>query len=387
MDRAIVSRRGAARWVGRQHPWIYASDVVERPSAAAGAVSVADEGGKPIGVALWSPSSTISLRMLTRGTESIGPDFWCERVEAAVRYRRSLDPDASAYRLVHGEADGLPSLVVDRYGDYLIVQLLSAGVEAFRHEITDALSEVLAPKGILARNDVPVRRHEALEQRCELLEGEVPEEIEVREADVRCRVAPWTGQKTGAFLDQRENRVRAGELAYGRVLDCFTYHGSFALHVARRATAVTAIDGSGAALERAAANAALNGLSNVALVEANVFDYLRAEEAAGARYDAIVLDPPAFAKRRDALDQAVRGYKEINLRAMRLLAPGGLLFTFSCSFHLERAAFRRVLESAAQDAGRAMRWVEAREQSADHPQILQIPESSYLKGAILQAFG
>jgi 23S rRNA (cytosine1962-C5)-methyltransferase len=385
MDRAIVTARGAARWIQRQHPWIYRSDVAEPPSVDAGAVEVGDERGAFIGVALWSPRSTISLRMLTREPRTIDEAFWRERLKAADWYRGSLGIDANAYRLVHAEADGLPSLIVDRYDQVLVVQFLSAGLEEFRASLTSALCDVFRPGGILARNDVPVREHEGLPRRSELLHGEVPELVEVVEAGVRYLAAPWSGQKTGAFLDQRENRARAGDLARGRALDCFTYHGSFALHLARSAREVVAVDSSSEALERAQANADLNGARDLRFECVNVFDFLRAEEAASRTYDIVVLDPPAFAKRRDAIDQALRGYKEINLRALRLLSPGGMLCTFSCSYHVDRSAFRTMLASAAADAGRPIRLIEERKQSLDHPEILQIPESSYLKGAILQA--
>lgn len=383
-DSARVSRRGAARWL-RGHPWIYRSDLTSAPSCAAGAVRVYDESGRIVGTALWSPTSQISLRMLTRDDHVIAAGFWRERIAAAISYRESLGIDANAYRVVHGEADGMPSLVVDRYGDYLVAQFLSAGIEAFRPDIVGALVDLLAPKGLLARNDPAVRVHENLTQSIELLYGDVPEEIEVHEADVRYLAAPWRGQKTGAFLDQRENRMRAGQLARGRTLDCFSYHGSFTMHLAAHAESVTAIDSSREALERAEINAQLNGFSNVELIEGNVFDYLRHQEAEGETYDLIVVDPPAFAKRRDSVKQALRGYKEVNLRAMRLLKPNGHLCSFSCSFHLDAALFREMLASAAADSGRPMRWIETRGQSRDHPEIVQIPESIYLKGAVLQA--
>ena len=384
METARVTRRGAERWA-QGHPWIYRSDVAGPPEGGPGAVRVVGDGVGFLGVALWSPASTISLRLLTRDDREIGPDFWRERVAAAVAYREVLAPDATAYRVVHGEADLLPSLVVDRYDEYLVVQLLSAGLESFRSSIVAALVERLHPRGILARNDVPVRAHEELDRRVELLHGSVPEELEVREASVHYLAAPWTGQKTGAFLDQRENRQRAGELSRARALDCFAYHGSFALHLAGQAEEVVAVDSSGAALQRAQVNAALNGATNIRPVEANVFDFLRAQESAGERYDVIVLDPPAFAKRRDARAQALRAYKEVNLRAMRLLTPGGHLCTFSCSYHIDAAAFRDMLEAAARDSGRPVRWIEARAQAADHPVLLQVPESGYLQGAVLQA--
>jgi 23S rRNA (cytosine1962-C5)-methyltransferase len=360
--------------------------VIQPAAVQAGVVRVLDEHGGRVGTALWSASSQICIRMLASDFVAVDAAFWRARLEAAVRYRQALSPDGDAYRMVHAEADGVPSLVVDRFGDYLVVQLLSAGIEQFRGSIVDSLRELCAPAGILARNDVPVRKLENLDQEVALLYGEVPEEVVVREGDVVYLAAPWTGQKTGAFLDQRENRARAGTLARGRALDCFSYHGSFALHLAGRAERVTAVDSSADALERARRNAALNGApgTRIEFVEANAFDFLRAEDDARERYDTIVVDPPAFAKRKDALDAAMRGYKELNLRALRILSPGGVLCTFSCSYHMSAWHFRHMLESAAADAGRPVRWIEWRGQAADHPELLQVPESSYLKGAVLQ---
>jgi 23S rRNA (cytosine1962-C5)-methyltransferase len=383
---ARVNQRGAARWAGRLHPWIYRSDVVDAPGDEAGIVDVVDPGGRPIGSALWSPVSTISLRMLTHEPRAIDRAFWIERLMEARVLRDAVRPDADAYRLVHAEADGLPSLVIDRYADWLVVQFLSAGIERYRAELTAALVDVFEPRGILARDDVPVRRHEQLNDGIAVLHGEVPETLEAREGDVRYRVAPFSGQKTGAFLDQRENRVRAGSLARGTALDLFAYHGSFALHMARNGAVVTAVDSSAEALARARENAALNDVSDrIECVEANVFDLLRDFEQQARRFDVVVVDPPAFAKRRDSVTGALRGYKDINLRAMRVLAPGGHLLTFSCSWHVGRDRFRSMLESAAADCGRPMRWIETLGQAADHPEIVQIPESAYLKGAVLQA--
>jgi 23S rRNA (cytosine1962-C5)-methyltransferase len=386
MQTTTVNRRGAARWRDGGHPWIYRSDVVRPAAAHPAAVHVVDEAGARVGTALWSPSSQIALRLVSREHITPDADFWRDRIAQAVALRESLAPDATAYRLIHAEADRLPSLVVDRFGDHLVVQLLSAGLESFRSEIIAALVDVCGPAGILARNDVPVRRLEQLGTDVELLHGSVPEELDVREGEVKYLAAPWTGQKTGAFLDQRENRVRAGALARGRALDCFAYHGSFALHLAGRADSVTAIDSSGEALTRARRNVALNGerAERINFVEANAFDFLREQDAAREQYDTIVLDPPAFAKRKDAIEAALRGYKELNLRALRLLGPGGILCTFSCSYHIGPWAFRAMLESAAADAGRPVRWIEWRGQASDHPEIVQIPESSYLKGAVLQ---
>jgi 23S rRNA (cytosine1962-C5)-methyltransferase len=386
MERVIVNRRGAARWRELGHPWIYRSDVVVPANIAAGAVHVRDEQGTRVGTALWSSASQIAVRMIDAQHIDVDAAFWRARIEAAVAYRAQLITDDNAYRVVHAEADGLPSLIVDRYADSLVVQLLSAGLEMYRAEIIASLLDSCAPAGILARNDVPVRKLERLDEGIELLHGSVPEEIEVREGDVTYLAAPWTGQKTGAFLDQRLNRARVGALARGRALDCFSYHGSFALHLAGRADHVTAVDQSADAIARAQRNASLNGerAQRIDFVAANAFDFLRAQDDAGERYDTIVVDPPAFAKRKDALEGALRGYKELNLRALRILNAGGTLCTFSCSYHMSAWLFREMLESAAADAGRPVRWIEWRGQAPDHPEVVQIPESSYLKGAVLQ---
>jgi 23S rRNA (cytosine1962-C5)-methyltransferase len=318
--------------------------VVRRPAALAGVVRVHDTRGKPLGLALWSPRSEISLRLLDENPSArIDGHWWRERINASVTRRASLSSEANAYRLIHGEGDGLPSLICDKYDRWIVVQIMSAGLEACRHDIVDAIEAATRPLGMLARNDVPLRKKEGLTLASELLRGEVPETIEVMEHGVRYLAAPWDGQKTGAFLDQRANRAFIGSLARGRALDCFSYHGSFALHLARSADEVIALDSSAAALERARVNCALNGLTNVELLEANAFAYLKDRERARDRFDTIVLDPPAFAKTRASLPAAIRGYKEINLRAMRLLQPGGLLFTASCSFHLTKPLFLDML--------------------------------------------
>ncbi|HTK48846.1 MAG TPA: class I SAM-dependent rRNA methyltransferase [Gemmatimonadaceae bacterium] len=385
MDTATVSAKGARRWAAG-HPWIFRSDLIDAPSNDAGAVRVLDRRGKAIGVALWSPRSEISLRLLDRDPDAaIDASWWRATLERALARRRTLDVDATAYRLVHGEGDLIPSLIVDRYERCLVVQLMSAGLEHFRPEIVRALVELAEPDGILARNDVPLRRKEGLDMEVALLHGSVPEEIEVTEHGVRYLAAPWRGQKTGAFLDQRENRALVGRVARGRTLDCFSYHGSFALHLARRADSVIALDSSAHALERASENARRNGFENVEPIEANAFDWLKARERERARFDTIVLDPPAFAKSRAALPGALRGYNEINLRAMRLLAPGGLLFTASCSYHLTKPLFLEMLEGAAADSGRRLVLRELRGQPADHPEVLTIPETGYIKGALLEA--
>jgi 23S rRNA (cytosine1962-C5)-methyltransferase len=382
---AVVTAAGARRW-DTGHPWIFKSDVRKAPDAPAGAVGVSDARGKPLGVALWSPTSEIALRLLDRDVSArIDAGWWRARIARAADRRASIRAEANAYRVVYGEADGCPSLIVDRYGDIAVLQLLSAGLEACRTDIVTAVREVLQATGIIARNDASVRAREGLPRSVEVLYGEVPAEVEVDEHGVRYLAAPHDGQKTGAFLDQRENRVRVRELARGNALDCFSYHGSFALHLARKADRVTALDSSGPALERAAVNARLNGLTNIDFVEANAFDWLREAARSGQRFDTIVVDPPAFAKSRGSVRSALRGYKEINLRAMRLLRPGGFLFTASCSYHVTRPLFLEMLESAAADSGRRMALREVRGQPLDHPEILTMPESGYLKGAILEA--
>jgi 23S rRNA (cytosine1962-C5)-methyltransferase len=312
-------------------------------------------------------------------------DWWTRRIGAAVRRRASLESVATAYRVVHGEGDGCPSLICDRYDRSLVIQLMSAGLESFRDVVVDVLDALLHPTGILARNDVPLRSKEQLPVGVELLRGSVPEEVEVDEHGVRFLAAPWRGQKTGAFLDQRENRVLAGQIARGRALDCFSYHGSFALHLARHADSVVALDVSADALRRAGENCARNAITNVSLVEADAFDFLREQyDPSRGRFETIVLDPPAFAKSRAALPAALRGYKEINLRALRLLTPGGLLFTASCSFHLTKPLFLEMLQGAAADSGRRVALRTITGQPLDHPEVMTIPETGYLKGAVLE---
>jgi 23S rRNA (cytosine1962-C5)-methyltransferase len=380
---ARVTARGAERWV-RGHPWIYRSDVESHPPEP-GLVPVQDPRGRFIGQGLLSPGSEIRLRLLERGDRAVDPSWWRERIEAASARRVGID--ATAYRLVHGEGDELPSLVVDRYDRWIVAQILSAGLETMRQPILDALASLFQPNGILLRHDVPARRREGLPADIEEVLGSVPREVEVREGGVRYLAAPWEGQKTGAFLDQRQNRLVAGEVTRpgARALDCFTYHGSFALHLARRAGSVLALDSSAEALERARANATLNGLTNVECREADVFQALRAMARAREQFDTIVLDPPAFAKSRAAVPDAIRGYREINLRAMRCLAPGGVLLTASCSFHVRLPEFLAMLAEAAGDSGRRIRLRRILGQAEDHPEILTIPETGYLKGALLEA--
>jgi 23S rRNA (cytosine1962-C5)-methyltransferase len=378
-----VTARGAERWV-RGHPWIYRSEVLDG-SNDPGLVPVQDSRGRFIGQALYSPKSEIRLRLLERSERPIDSAWWREHLAACASRRRDID--ATAYRIVHAEGDALPSLVVDRYDRWLVVQILSAGLESMRDTVVGALADTLEPEGILLRNDSPVRRREALSLETVEAYGTVPREIEAREGPVRYLAAPWEGQKTGAFLDQRPNRLLAGRLMPpgGRALDCFTYHGSFALHLARAAGSVVALDSSREALDRGAANASLNQLSNIEWREADAFETLRTWERGGERFDAIVLDPPAFAKSRATVPAALRGYREINLRAMRLLAAGGVLLTASCSFHVQLPQFLGMLSEAAGDSGRRIVVDRILGQGEDHPEILTIPETGYLKGAVLRA--
>ena len=385
-ERALVARvtaRGAERWT-RGHPWIYRSDVAAAPEAA-GLVSVFDPRDKFLGQALFSPKSEIQLRLIERTERPVDAAWWRERLNSCLARRTGID--ATAYRVVHGEGDGLPSLIIDRYDRWVVAQLLSAGLETMRGDIVGALVEVLGPEGILLRHDNSTRQREGLPADVELVMGTVPESIDVREGTVRYLAAPWTGQKTGAFLDQRPNRMLLGALARtgGRGLDCFAYHGSFALHLAARCSAVVALDASAEALERGKQNASLNRFDNIDWLEGDAFDLLRGFDRGRERFDAIALDPPAFAKSRSSVPQALKGYAEVNRRAMRILAPGGVLMTASCSHHVRRADFLDMLASAAADSGRSLILEHVLGQGTDHPELLAVPETGYLKGALIRA--
>jgi 23S rRNA (cytosine1962-C5)-methyltransferase len=383
MPRVTISRKGEDR-ARHGHPWIYRSDVEQVDAAAGDLVQVIGGRGRPIGHALFSDQSEITLRMVEYGSAPPPSSFIRDRLAAAIDFRRSLALDATAYRLVHGEADRIPSLIVDRYGDYLVLQALSQGVDRRVPDIVSALAELLQPAGVLARNDPRVRLLEGLEQRVEVLHGTVPERIDVREGAVEYQVDPWRGQKTGLFLDQRENREAALRYARGRLLDAFSYNGGFALSLAPRCESVLAVDISEDAVVRIRENAARNRLTNVEARAMNVFDELRELERIGARFDTIVLDPPAFAKNKAAVRKALSGYKEINLRALKLLTPGGFLITCSCSYNVSEAMFVEVVSAAAADAGVEVSVVEKRAQGRDHPILINVPETYYLKCLILR---
>lgn len=383
MSTVTISRRGEDR-ARAGHPWIYRSDVIAADAAPGDLVQVKNERGRPAGHAMFSDESEITLRMIEFGPAAPAPDFIELRLAAAMAYRESLALDATAYRLVHGEADRLPSLIVDRYGDHLVVQALSQGMDRRLPEITAALTKLARPAGILARNDPRVRLLEGLEQKVEVLQGDVPPRLEVREGAITYEMDPWKGQKTGLFLDQRENREAALRYARGRLLDAFSYNGGFALALARRCDSVLAVDISGDAVTRIRENAARNGITNVEAREMNVFDELRELERAGERFDTIVLDPPAFAKNKGAIRKAMSGYKEINLRALKLLKPGGFLVTCSCSYNVSEEMFLDVVSEAAADALAAVSLVEKRAQGRDHPILINVPETYYLKCLILR---
>ena len=379
----IVSKRGESR-VRSGHPWIFKSDVARAAGVAPGSVvRVLGPTGRPLGFAFFSAQSEITLRMIERG-DTLSPTFVRDRLLAARAWREAIAPGVEALRLVHGEGDGLPSLIVDRYGEYLVVQTLSQATDARKAEIVAGLVEIFRPRGILERNDPRVRAHEGLASQVGVLHGEVPETVTVSENGVRLEADLWRGQKTGLFLDQRENHAMAREYAGGRVLDGFTYNGGFGLAVAAKADEVLAVDVSTEAVARVQRNATLNGVTNVTAREANVFDLLHELDGRGERFDTVILDPPAFAKSKSAVEKARRGYKEINLRAQKLLRPGGCLITCSCSYHVHEGDLEGILADAAADAGATVSVVEKRRQARDHPILLGVPETYYLKCFVLR---
>jgi 23S rRNA (cytosine1962-C5)-methyltransferase len=379
----VISARGEQR-IRVGHPWIYRADVVDVKAEGGEIVQVFGPRQRTMGYALFSDRSQISIRMLTHGKVVADLPLLRARIERAIAFRDTLGLDANAYRLVHAEADLLPSLVVDRYGDYLVVQALSQGMDRLLPQITAMLVEIAAPAGILARNDPKVRALEGLDQTVEVLYGGVPESVIAREGPIEYAVDLRKGQKTGLFLDQRENKEAAARYARGRLLDCFSYNGGFALRLAGQCTQAEAIDISADAVTRIRANAERNGVPHLEAREANVFDELRRLERAGARYDTIVLDPPAFAKNKASIPNARAGYKEINLRAMRLLNPGGSLITCSCSYNVTEEMFVEMLNDASVDSHTPVAIVEKRMQGRDHPVLVGVPETYYLKCFILR---
>jgi len=386
MSTVKVTKRGADR-VRRGHLWIYRSDVSAVDVAGGSVVAVRDERGNFIGQALYSDASQIALRFLTQAQEEIDRDWWRARIRAAAS-RRTIPADTNAYRLVYSEGDLLPSLIVDRYSDVLVMQTLSQGTDAVKSMLTEILVEEFNPRAVIERNDVRVRDLEGLPLINRVAYGDAPAEIQILQHGLRFVVEPLAGQKTGSFLDQRENRLAARAAAEttngGRALDCFTFNGAFALHLANVCEEVIGIDISADAVAAAKQNAQLNNLTNVEFREANVFDALREFETHSERFDVIVLDPPAFAKNKASIPNALAGYKEINLRAMRLLAPGGYLVTCSCSYNVNEAMFAEMVHESSIDSHTPVTIVEKRMQGRDHPVLVGVPETYYLKCFILR---
>ena len=375
-----VTRRGVAR-LERGHSWIYRSDVEKAPPALAGGevVAVLDGRRRFQGKAFWSAHSQIALRLLTREEAPVDEAFFAERLARAAALRQQLFPGEPAVRLVHGEADLLPGLVVDRYGTVAVLQTLVPGTDRLKPFLADLLAGGHGAEVVVERNDVRVRELEGLPLYKGVLRGTLPGPVEHREGEVRMHLDLLGGQKTGAFLDQRENHLRAGEYARGRCLDCFSYAGGFALQLARRASEVTAVEMQPAAAALLRENAALNGAGNLQVVEQNAFDYLRDQAEQEPAWDLVVLDPPAFAKNKQSVPAARRGYKEVNLRALQIIRPGGVLVTASCSYHVSEAMFEEILLDAANDAGRPLQILERRGAGRDHPVLLGVPETRYLK--------
>ena len=374
------------RWHRTGHPWVYRNDLEGQPEIPGGdLVAVADRGGRVLGQALYSAASRIALRFVTYGDEPVDRDFWEGRLKRALDYRRRVVAETDAYRLIFGETDGFPGLVVDSYAGHLVLQTLHPGMERRLPEIMELLAAHLSPPSVTLRHDAEVRLQEGLPLLVKTVLGELPDRVEVREGLVRLWVDVKNGQKTGLFLDQRENRLAAAGFSRGEVLDAFAYQGGFAMHLAPGAHRVTLVESSDPGLAMARENAALNGFTNLELVKENVFTFLKEAVTAGRRFDLISLDPPAFAKSRRDRDAAFRGYREINRRAFQLLNPGGVLITSSCSYNLSEPEFLGIVREAAAAAGRQARLVERRGAAKDHPALLSLPESLYLKCLILEA--
>ena len=387
MARAILLP-GKEKRVLNGHPWVFRSDIarVDGSFAPGDVIQVLSSKGRFLAMAYYNPASQIALRIMSLRDEPIDQAFIRRRIHEAVEYRRTF-ADLRSCRLVFAESDRLPALIVDSFGDCLVIQCLSLGMERFKQAVVDALVDEMHPRGIYERSDVPVRALEGLEETTGVLYGEVPDRVEMTENGIRFLVDVKQGQKTGFFLDQKENRAAIAPFVKGkRVLDCFTHTGSFALHAGHYgAVDVTGVDISDLACAFAAENAALNGLSDtVHFVEANAFDLLSQASRSGEHYDTIILDPPAFTKTKATVDRAIRGYKEINLRAMKMLPDGGCLVTCSCSQHIVPEQFREIIRQAALDARVQLRQVEFRTQGRDHPILPAAPETQYLKCAIYQ---
>jgi 23S rRNA (cytosine1962-C5)-methyltransferase len=384
MGKAFVNKKGARRVRGG-HLWIYKSDVQKVEAEGGDVVTVYDEGKNFVGKAFYSDSSEITLRIFTTRNETVDREFWRQKILQAVRQRTTdREQRTNARRLIYSEGDLIPSLIVDDYNGVIVLQTLAQGTEKLKQTFVEILKNEFSPAAIVERNDVKVRLRENLPMQTGVLDGEVPDEIVIEQDGVKFHIAPLEGQKTGSFLDQRENHFAVREYGFGKALDCFTFNGGFALNLARVCEEVRALDISAEAIDLARRNAELNAVTNIEFQTANAFDALREMEKSGERFDTIVLDPPAFVKTRAALKSAVRGYKEINLRALKLLNKGGILVTCSCSFHFSEEIFLETLEESARDARRRVQLIEKRMQAADHPILVGMPETYYLKCLILR---
>lgn len=379
----VITSRGVER-LRSGHLWVYRSDVRSASAEAGAIVRLNDERGRFHGRAFYSDKSQIAVRLLTHDDVPVDRAFFAERLRRAADYRSVIVENTDAYRVVYSEADLLPSLIVDRYGDYLVIQTLSQSTDRHKNLFVEILTEIFSPKGVLERNDPKVRLLEGLEQHVGVLAGNIPDEIQARENGITFVYDLQKGQKTGSFLDQRENHWAARRYASGEVLDCFSYQGGFALTIADKCKHIEAVDMAPAALEAARRNQKLNSISNVTFREGNSFDILKEYDEVGREFQMVILDPPAFAKNRDSLPAAHRGYKEINLRALKLLAPGGFLLTCSCSYHITEPLFLQILAEAAIDARRSIVVAERRTQAQDHPILLTMPETHYLKCMIVK---
>lgn len=385
----IFLKPGKDRRVGNGHLWIFNNEIAQVQDVGENGevVEIVDNRGRPLGVGYYNRHTLIATRLLSRKRETIDAGFFARKFAAAYEYRKRLYPNENSYRLIYSEGDLLPGLIVDKYGSYLVAQFLTLGIERLAEPILEALKTVIQPAGILLKNTSPFREIEGLGQTVHVPWGEVPDTVEINESGLRYQIDLRHGQKTGFFFDQRENRKAMATMAAGRkVLDCFCYSGAFAISACSGgAKSVLAIDESESALELAARNAALNGHEDkIALEKANCLDRLRELQRAGEKFDMVILDPPAFVKSKEKLRQGMRGYKEINLTALKLLAPGGILVTCSCSYQLSKEDFLDTILRASRNAGKDLRLIELRSQAPDHPILLSMPETEYLKCAILQ---
>lgn len=384
MSKVFVNQKGAKR-VRKGHLWIYKSDIIRIEAEGGDVVSIYDEAKNFVGNAFFSDSSEISLRIFSTKTEEINKDYWKRKIVEAFNRRPKNDiSQTNTLRVINSEGDLIPSLIIDFYNGIFVIQTLSQGTEKLKQTFVEILAEEFKPQAIIERNDARVRLLEKLEIVNSVLFGEVPEETTIIQDGISFYISPLEGQKTGSFLDQRENHFIAGQYAFGRALDCFTFNGGFALNLSKNCNEVIALDISEEAVKLAKRNAELNAITNVKFQTANVFDALRDYEKAGEKFDTIVLDPPAFVKNRNALKQAIRGYKEINLRALKLLNTNGILITCSCSYHFNEEIFLSTIEECVRDSKKRVHLVEKRMQASDHPVLIGMPETYYLKCFILR---